>query len=66
MAMVAWFARLAPKLIQFKPDVLIATANQNYWFLLSYLDGLAYRSFRHFTASCGRNLHRSGAAGALC
>ena len=37
MAMVGWFARLAPKLIQFKPDVLIATANQNYWFLLSYL-----------------------------
>ena len=35
--MVGWFARLAPKLIQFKPDVLIATANQNYWFLLSYL-----------------------------
>jgi len=37
LAMVAWFARLAPKLIRFKPDVLIATANQNYWFLLSYL-----------------------------
>src|SRR4029078_9926479 len=37
LAMVAWFARLAPKLIRFKPDVLIATANQNYWFLLVYL-----------------------------
>src|ERR1700675_4157643 len=37
-AMVKWFARLAPKLIRFKPDVLIATANQNYWFLLFYLN----------------------------
>ena len=37
LAMVNWFARLAPKLIRFKPDVLVATANQNYWFLLFYL-----------------------------
>jgi len=37
LAMVGWYARLAPKLIQFKPDVLIVTANQNYWFLLFYL-----------------------------
>jgi len=37
LAMAGWYARLAPKLIQFKPDVLIATANQNYWFLLFYL-----------------------------
>ncbi len=37
LAMVGWFARLAPTLIRFKPDVLIATANQNYWFLLFYL-----------------------------
>ena len=36
-AMVKWFARLAPKLLQFKPDVLIATANQTHWFLLFYL-----------------------------
>ena len=37
LAMVGWFARLAPKLIKFRPDVLIATANQNYWFLLFFL-----------------------------
>ena len=37
LAMVGWFARLAPTLVRFKPDVLIATANQNYWFLLFYL-----------------------------
>ena len=35
--MVNWFARLAPKLIRFKPDVLVATANQNHWFMLFYL-----------------------------
>jgi len=37
LAMVLWFARLAPKLLQFRPDALIATANQNYWFLLFFL-----------------------------
>src|SRR5215831_13227251 len=37
LAMVAWFVRLAPKLIGYKPDILIATANQNYWFLLFFL-----------------------------
>ncbi len=37
LAMVIWFVRLAPKLIWFKPDVLVATANQNHWFLLFYL-----------------------------
>ena len=40
VAMVAWFVRLAPKLISFRPDVLIATANQNYWFLLFFLKWL--------------------------
>ena len=37
LAMVGWFARLAPTLVRFNPDALIATANQNYWFLLFYL-----------------------------
>jgi len=37
LAMIKWFARLAPKLLQFKPNVLITTANQNHWFMLFYM-----------------------------
>ena len=32
-----WFARLTPKILQFKPDVLIVTANSAYWWLLFFL-----------------------------
>ena len=34
LAFLPWFARVVPKIIRFKPDVLIATANPDYWFLL--------------------------------
>jgi glycosyltransferase involved in cell wall biosynthesis len=37
LAMAGWFARLAPKLARYRSDVLIATANQNYWWLLFFL-----------------------------
>ena len=37
LATVQWFARLAPKLLKFSPDVLIVTINQNHWFSLFYL-----------------------------
>jgi glycosyltransferase involved in cell wall biosynthesis len=29
-----WFARLLPNIVAFRPDILIVTALQNYWFLL--------------------------------
>lgn len=32
-----WFVRWLPRLIRFKPDVLIVTAFQNHWFLLCFL-----------------------------
>jgi glycosyltransferase involved in cell wall biosynthesis len=34
LAFLPWFARVVPKIIRFKPDVLIATANDVGWFLL--------------------------------
>jgi len=34
LAFLPWFARVVPRLIRFKPTVLIATANPLYWFLL--------------------------------
>jgi glycogen synthase len=33
-AFIPWFARIIPKIIRYKPDVLIATESQSYWFLL--------------------------------
>jgi glycogen synthase len=37
LAFLPWFARIVPKIIRFKPDVLIATENASYWFLLTPL-----------------------------
>jgi len=37
LAMVNWFVRIIPKLVSFKPHVVITTINQNHWFLLFYL-----------------------------
>ena len=37
LAFLLWFARIVPKIIRFKPDVLIATENSPYWFLLAPL-----------------------------
>jgi glycogen synthase len=37
LAFLPWFARIVPKIIRFKPDVLIATDNAPYWFLLTPL-----------------------------
>jgi glycogen synthase len=34
LAFLPWFARVVPKIVRFKPDVLIATENSPYWFLL--------------------------------
>jgi glycosyltransferase involved in cell wall biosynthesis len=34
LAFLPWFARIIPKIIRFNPDVLIATDNPSYWFLL--------------------------------
>jgi glycosyltransferase involved in cell wall biosynthesis len=34
LAFLPWFARAVSKIIRFKPDVLIATDNPSYWFLL--------------------------------
>jgi glycogen synthase len=34
LAFVPWFARVVPKIIRFRPDVLIVTDNASYWFLL--------------------------------
>jgi glycogen synthase len=34
LAFLPWFARVVPKIVRFKPDVLIATENAPYWFLL--------------------------------
>jgi glycogen synthase len=37
LSFLPWFARIVPKIIRFKPDVLIATENAPYWFLLTPL-----------------------------
>ena len=37
LAFLPWFARIVPKIVRFKPDVLIATENAPYWFLLAPL-----------------------------
>jgi len=37
LAFVPWFARVIPKIIRFKPTVLVVTANEPYWFLLAPL-----------------------------
>ena len=37
LAFVPWFARIVPKIVRFKPDVLIVTENAPYWFLLTPL-----------------------------
>jgi glycogen synthase len=37
LAIGYWFLRLLPSLFRYKPDVMIVTALQNYWFLLSPL-----------------------------
>jgi glycosyltransferase involved in cell wall biosynthesis len=37
LAFLPWFARIVPKIIRFKPDVLIATDNAPYWFFLTPL-----------------------------
>jgi glycosyltransferase involved in cell wall biosynthesis len=37
LAFLPWFARIVPKIVRFKPDVLIATENAPYWFLLTPL-----------------------------
>src|SRR5579872_1612957 len=37
LAFLPWFARVVPRLIRFRPDVLIATDNAAYWFLLAPL-----------------------------
>ena len=37
LAFLLWFARIVPKIVRFKPDVLIATENASYWFLLAPL-----------------------------
>jgi glycogen synthase len=37
LSFVPWFARLTPKLLQFKPDVIIATMYAPYWFLWFFL-----------------------------
>jgi glycosyltransferase involved in cell wall biosynthesis len=34
VAFIPWFARVIPKIIRFKPDALIVTENQSYWFFL--------------------------------
>jgi glycogen synthase len=34
LAFLPWFARVVAKIVRFKPDVLIATENSPYWFLL--------------------------------
>ena len=36
-AVVSWFLRLVPGLLRFIPDVVVLTAFQNHWFLLSFL-----------------------------
>jgi glycosyltransferase involved in cell wall biosynthesis len=35
--MVLWYIRLIPRLVFYKPDVIILTAHINYWFLLFFL-----------------------------
>jgi glycogen synthase len=37
LAFLPWFARIVPKIVRFKPDVLIATENAPYWFFLAPL-----------------------------
>jgi glycogen(starch) synthase len=37
LAFLPWFARVVPKIVRFKPDVLIATENAPYWFFLAPL-----------------------------
>jgi hypothetical protein len=37
LAFLPWFARIVPKIVRFKPDVLIATDNAPYWFFLTPL-----------------------------
>jgi len=37
LAFLLWFARIVPKIVHFMPDVLIATENAPYWFLLAPL-----------------------------
>jgi glycogen synthase len=37
LTIIQWFLRLVPKLLRFRPDILIVTAFQNYWFLLFFL-----------------------------
>jgi glycogen(starch) synthase len=34
LSMAYWFVRLLARLLRYRPDVLIVTAEQNYWFLL--------------------------------
>ena len=37
LAFLPWFVRVVPKIVRFRPDVLIATENAPYWFLLAPL-----------------------------
>ena len=37
LAVALWFIRLVPRLLSYRPDILIVTAFQNYWFLLFFL-----------------------------
>ena len=38
LAFLPWFARVVPKILRFKPDALIVTENQSYWFLLFFVN----------------------------
>ena len=37
LGMLWWMLALAPALMRFRPSAMVLTANQNYWFVLSYL-----------------------------
>lgn len=37
LGMLFWYILWLPKLLKFRPDILIATANQQYWFCLFFL-----------------------------
>jgi glycogen(starch) synthase len=37
IAMIAWYLRLIPRLISYRPDVLVLTMNDQYWFMLFFM-----------------------------
>ena len=37
LSFVPWFARLTPKILKFKPDVIVVTMHAHYWFLWFFL-----------------------------